>query len=287
MNILDDIFGENLSTDAQTWVGQGRPSGLLYQGEALDAAREWVRQNDVDRETWNFVEAGIISESTQGAANFLRSIAEDLVRLQTSIRGYVRLVLAEAFGPVNEEQSRFLIRIVQMAARLTWQHRDLVNYHAYILDHIPIRAAPSNIEDLLDKVFMTVRPLFPEQDMQFSIEAEPDLPEVAIDPNQLHDVLARVVMIAVQAEGAFQARLTRLAEEPFMQVELYPIMVTLLEGSIEALFSEGIHPQNLLHFNLLYLKRLVELQGGHMWISEEPDNLATIGFTLPIEPTET
>lgn len=281
MNFPDETFGDNLSTDAQTWIGQGKPHSLLYQGESLDAAREWVRQNDVARETWDFVEASLISVSTQGAANFLRSIAEDLVRVQTSIRGYVRLVLAEAFGPVNEEQSRFLIRIVQMASRLTWQHRDLVNYHAYILDNIPIRAAPSNIEDLLEKVFMTVKPLFPEQDLQLNIEAEPDLPEVSIDPDQLHDVLVRVVTIVVQAEGALNARCQ--VTESFVQVELSPMMVALLDGPIEGVFSAGIHPQNLLHFNLLYLKRLVELQGGQMWIREESDDLATIGFTLPIE----
>jgi hypothetical protein len=54
-----NFVNKQLEIDAQTWLDQGKLRDLLYEDGQLDSAKEWVRQQVVSPEVWEFVEASI------------------------------------------------------------------------------------------------------------------------------------------------------------------------------------------------------------------------------------
>lgn len=228
-------------------------------------------------------------EQAMGVRNrFYASMSHELRTPINAVIGYSTLMIDNIYGPLNEKQREGLQRTLRAARHLLELVNDVLDLSKIEAGKIELALAPVNIANLIDDLFVTVRPLADEHGTILSFEKPPERISIVTDPRRVRQILLNLLSNAIkfglqkpiivgchreedggvsitvtdQGEGISEEDQSRIFEE-FVQVSSTQQMGTGLGLSIS--------------------RRLATLLDGSLEVQSTPDRGSVFTLRLPPE----
>src|SRR5690606_13783077 len=116
-------------------------------------------------------------------SEFVNTVSHELRTPLTSIMGYLSLVLAEAAGPLQEQQREFLNVVARNTNRLANLINDLLDIQRIESGRMPIHLSPTSLAPVVRQVAETFRVQAEQKGLSFTVNVPEDLPLINADPD--------------------------------------------------------------------------------------------------------
>lgn len=216
-----------------------------------------------------------------------RSIAHDLRNPLTALEGFADLVTK--FGPVNDQQDRFLTRIRQTAQKLHDLTATLVDL-AWIEAGMPLEHVPVQLHRLINSVVDELATFARVKGVTIAVSTQDPLPIVMGDPLRLRQVVYQLLHNAIlysHAEQTVAIHAWQDAEQVFCSVADQGIGV--LPGELDLIFdrmyrSNEEQVRNLPGggLGLTMARTIVDRHGGTITVESTYGVGSTFTFVLPL-----
>jgi protein-histidine pros-kinase len=237
---------------------------------------------------------GHIVESNRLKTMFLANMSHELRTPLNAVIGFAELLYDEHAGAINPRQKDFLRDILGGAEHLLSLINgmlDLARIEAGKMDFQPTTFA---VDKLMVDVRDTMRVLAAQKELTLTVEVDPALGSVTLDPLKLKQVLLNFAANAIKftpERGHVALRARREGEHAF-RVEVADTGPGIPASQIQRLFVEfqqldfGLGRREGTGLGLALSKRIVEAQGGHVGVSSVEGQGSVFFAVLPREVRE-
>ncbi len=219
------------------------------------------------------------------------TMAHDLRNPISAIGGFAELI--EKFGPLNEQQQKFTIRIKQTVSKLYDVAGSLVDL-AWIEAGMPLGHRPIDMKLLIEKVMLNLSDFAQEYQVSFATSVQNPLPTVMGDQARLeltiHNLLHNAILysrpetpIAIHAWGDSNELYFSVADRG----------IGINDDEIELIFDrlyrskdEQIRDFPGGGLGLTVAKTIIKRHGGDIWASSNLGVGSTFTFVLPVVKQE-
>src|SRR5882724_1731080 len=230
-----------------------------------------------------------VERATRLKSQFLASMSHELRTPLNAIIGFSDLLAEGNTGPLNEKQQRFIGHVHKGARHLLQLINDILDLSKIEAGQLDVHLEDLLLEDLLPEVLSTIRPLA----MGKSITLQSDIANgiaVIADRIRLKQILYNLLSNAMKftpKEGtvSLHARVKRT----FVEITVNDSGIGIKPEDQEVIFEEfrqvgettrGVREGTGL--GLAITRRLVEKQGGTIWVHSEPGKGSRFTFSLPV-----
>jgi two-component system, sensor histidine kinase len=164
----------------------------LYEAEAKSAAQlSELNKQLQDRQAE--------LEQAMGTRNrFYASMSHELRTPINAVIGYSTLMIDNIYGPLNEKQREGLQRTLRAARHLLELVNDVLDLSKIEAGKIELSMQAVNIANLIDDLFVTVRPLADEHNSQLTFIHPPEPLTVVTDPRRVRQILLNLLSNAIK-----------------------------------------------------------------------------------------
>ena len=225
-------------------------------------------------------------------AEFIAAVSHELRNPVHGILGLTELLATSQLdGP-----SRELAASINRATRsLRMVLDDLLDYARVEAGRIELVAEPVAVGDLVDDVLTLHRSAASARGVALELDRAPDGPEVVlVDGARLRQVVGNLVGNAVKFthEGSVRVEVRTVVPEPHhveLRVAVHDTGIGIDPSRLDGLFEpfSQAHRSTARDYGgtglgLAISRRLVELMGGQLHVTSEPDVGSTFWFTVPV-----
>jgi signal transduction histidine kinase len=227
-------------------------------------------------------------------SEFVSHVSHELRTPLTSVKGYVDYLLEGIAGELSPLQRDFLTRLKGNADRLLRLITDLLDLARIESGQMMLYLERLRVREIVAEVLEMLRPLAVEKGIELGIEGAEAGDMVRADRDRLHQVLLNLTHNAIKFTppgGAVRVRVeARPAREVAITVEDTGVGIPAEDAErIFAMFHQA-HSASTSPggsgLGLTIAKKLVELQGGRMWLKSHPGQGSVFGFALPAAEPE-
>ena len=224
-------------------------------------------------------------------SGFVSMVSHELRTPLTSIKGYVDLILTdETVGELTGLQREFLGIVRNNARRLMSLVNDLLDLSHMESGKIELHCKPLDITLLIRELLPSFQPGWDEKRQTFTLHLPEKASKVLGDADRVTQILSNLLSNAhkyTPVEGHID--LSVEITEPVARVEVTDSGIGLSTEEQAKLFTPFYRAHNPAAeavggtgLGLVITRSLVEMQGGEIQVSSEPDQGSTFGFTLPL-----
>ncbi|HKV94431.1 MAG TPA: response regulator [Candidatus Angelobacter sp.] len=224
--------------------------------------------------------------ATKLKSKFLASMSHELRTPLNAIVGFSGLLDDGTAGQLNEKQKRFIAHIKNGAHHLLQLINDILDLSKVEAGQLEIRCEEFQVKDALPEVLSTIRPLAIAKNIQVTHEIPVARPVYA-DRVRFKQILYNLLSNAVKFTPKGGEVSIHCAEEDgcicvFVTdtgIGIRPEDQQVIFEEFRQVDGEGAHEGTGL--GLAITKRLVEQQGGRIWVESEFGKGSRFSFTLP------
>jgi PAS domain S-box-containing protein len=229
-------------------------------------------------------------EADRAKSEFVSNVSHELRTPMTAIKGYTDLLHAQAVGPVNEEQERFLGVIKNNADRLTALINDLLEISRVETGRVRFEPQPTQIGEVISDVVNALAGQAEAKHQSLTYEIVGGLPDVMGDRDRLNQVLTNLVGNAIRytpERGKIEVRAYLVEEAVRVDVQDTGIGIASEDlGRIFERFYRADHPlvreASGTGLGLSIVKMFVEMHRGRVWVESELGKGSTFTFIIPV-----
>ncbi len=241
-----------------------------------------------------------LEDQQKARAEFVSFIAHELKTPITSMKGYTSLLMRGVVGELNDQQAKFLKTVhnnVEQMQHLVNDIRDMEFLEAN--RELKLELSSLDMRPVLDDAFSTVQQAFEEKNQTVDLDVPEDLPEVYADRTRLNQIFINFLTNAnkyTPAEGHVIVRARAVDNEwdaqgarRVVHIEFQDNGYGISQEDLERLFEKYFRSTNQKALDekgtglgLTLTRRLIEQQGGKIWVESELDVGTTFHFTLPL-----
>jgi PAS domain S-box-containing protein len=227
-----------------------------------------------------------VEQATKLKSKFLASMSHELRTPLNAIVGFSGLLADGTAGEMNDKQNRFVTHIKDGAHHLLQLINDILDLSKIEAGQLEIRCEDFQVKDALPEVLSTIRPLA----MAKNIEVHHDLAapySIYADRVRFKQILYNLLSNAVKftPEGG-QVSVHYAEQGELICISVADTGIGIRAEDQEVIFEEfrqidgdGAHEGTGL--GLAITKKLVEQQGGTIWLESEFGEGTRFSFTLP------
>jgi PAS domain S-box-containing protein len=262
---------------------------LTQESAALEAK---VRERTAALEEAN----RLLERASEHKSRFLAALSHEFRTPLNSIIGFSDVLQEGLAGSLAPKQARYVDNIRQSGRHLLQLMNDVLDLSRVEAGRMELTLEAVALASLLGAVQEMVEPLVREKDLTLTLEAPLDLPPLRADAARVKQVLVNLLSNAIKftpAKGRIAVTATHRAKgeaggRAVLEVAVADTGVGISPEDQARLFEEfrqgeaGIRQQQGAGLGLALCKRLVELQGGRIWVeSAGRGQGACFRFTLP------
>ncbi|MFZ5824501.1 MAG: ATP-binding protein [Bacillota bacterium] len=239
---------------------------------------------------FTFQDVTELAELDRLKSEFVNTVSHELRTPLTSIMGYLGLVLADAAGPLQEQQREFLNVVQRNTTRLTNLINDLLDIQKIESGRTPLQRTQVCLARVVQQVAETFRVQAEQKGLNFVVKAIPgDLPLISADPDKLTQIAANLVSNAVKytREGRVKVTVQQGRDTVDLVVEDTGIGVPQAEQKrIFEKFYRAEHPYvrevGGTGLGLPIVRTMVEEHGGEIRLESEPGKGSKFTVSFPL-----
>jgi signal transduction histidine kinase len=226
-------------------------------------------------------------------SEFVSQVSHELRTPLTAIKGFTEMLLDRDAGEINEEQEEFLKVITSNVDRLVLLINDLLDMSRIESGRLQLKLEAIDLEEIVQSVATTMRPLVNGKQQTLVVHIEPDLPRALGDHDRILQVVTNLVSNAhkyTPADGFISVAVGRVGEE--LGVAVQDTGIGIGPEDLARLFTRFFRVDSSLTreiggtgLGLSITKSIVELHGGSISVASEPGKGSTFSFVLPIAPS--
>jgi signal transduction histidine kinase len=228
-------------------------------------------------------------EEAMGVRNrFYASMSHELRTPINAVIGYSTLMIDNIYGPLNEKQREGLQRTLRAARHLLELVNDVLDLSKIEAGKIELALAPVNVSNLIDDLFVTVRPLADEHGTQLSFKRPSEDVSIVTDPRRVRQILLNLLSNAI-----------KFGNKKPISVECTPdqdggVSISVIDQGegisrddqhriFEEFVQVSAHQQMGTGLGLPISRRLATLLDGSLVVQSEPGKGSVFTLRLPPE----
>jgi signal transduction histidine kinase len=220
-------------------------------------------------------------------SRFYASMSHELRTPINAVLGYSTLLLENIYGPLNEKQAEGIRRTHKAAKHLLELVNDVLDLSKIEAGKIELRLQPVNFPQLVDDLFVTVRPLADQYGSPLSLDHEGQPLQVVSDPRRLRQILLNLLSNAIKfGRGQPIAVLSRGTPEGGVVLEVKDHGEGIAPADMDKIFEEFVQLGKTqltegTGLGLPISRRLAEMMGGRLEVESTPGEGSTFRLVLP------
>src|SRR4051812_7342033 len=227
-----------------------------------------------------------VEQATKLKSKFLASMSHELRTPLNAIVGFSGLLADGTAGQMNDKQKRFVTHIKDGSHHLLQLINDILDLSKIEAGQLEIRCEDFQVKDALPEVLSTIRPLAMAKNIQVHDELAAAY-SIYADRVRFKQILYNLLSNAVKftPEGG-QVSVNCTDQDELVCISVADTGIGIRTEDQGIIFEEfrqidgdGAHEGTGL--GLAITKRLVEQQGGNIWLESEFGKGTRFSFTLP------
>jgi signal transduction histidine kinase/DNA-binding NarL/FixJ family response regulator len=233
-----------------------------------------------------------LEKASKLQADFSAMIAHDLRSPLMNITGVTEVMLDGMFGPVTEEQKKWLLRVQANSHNLIDLVSDFLDLSKLESGYVNVSKQVISVTDLVRKSIESFQVVASNKKVRVAEAIDASLPSIFADPQRLEQVLNNLISNAIKftGDGGEVKVGAALAETRGIRVWVQDSGEGIPTDEISELFQkyrQGGNANNSNHkgtgLGLVICKMIVEAHGGTIWVESEQGQGSIFSFSLPVE----
>ncbi len=247
--------------------GEGKPARLLSISRDITQRKEAAK---------------VMQRSHEDLAGFAHVVSHDLQAPLRTMRSYAQLLSKRYKGQLDASADTYISFMLEGAQNMEELICGLLHYAEFGEEEERERIA---LNDIVDRVVTTLKT--PVDESGASITCGP-LPELQVNPTQVQQVFQNLISNALKYRSAAEPRVHIAAEHEDRSwvISVKDNGVGIAPEHFERIFLplKRLHGSEIAGtgLGLAVCKRIVEKNGGRIWVESRPGEGSTFYFTLAI-----
>ncbi|WP_340820450.1 PAS domain-containing sensor histidine kinase [Methanolobus sp. WCC4] len=234
--------------------------------------------------------AKLLSENVNRTKKqFLSNVSHELRTPLNLIMGYSDLLYEDYLGQTNDEQKKYLDVIKKSGNRLLLLINSMIELSAAEEGKLELNikevSAPAIVKDIKNSTL----PMAKKKHIKLDFELENDITVIHIDKNKLKTILYNLINNAIKFTPEMgEIKVTISREKDMLKFSVKDTGIGIDEKDLDKLFQPFLQIDPALTrryegvgLGLMIVKRFVEMHGGNIQVSSEPDKGSDFTFTIP------
>ena len=256
--------------------------------EARVAARTAELEEAKSQVEQSFMES---VEANRIRTMFLSNVAHDIRSPLNMVVGALSLLEEGEFGPLTSDQQEWIsksLRAVDHIVKLTDDFFDLTKIE---MGKLVLYPEVVDMTQFLQLLFEIGEGMRWNDDVDFELQLEPDLPSTLIDPTRIQQVILNLISNAEKftSEGSVTLHAQHHIEENEILIGVKDTGPGIPPDEQEKIFDRfqqardnKLSKRKGTGLGLSICRELVELHQGKIWVESELNNGSDFKFTLPV-----
>jgi signal transduction histidine kinase len=235
-------------------------------------------------------QADELERANREICDFTAMIAHDLRSPLNQVMGVSELMTDSVFGPVTDDQKKWLGKVVETVRQLVSLVNDFLDVSKLEAGRIDLNLEPIEVEELFDAVLDNYQIVAKEREILLRKKVGATPQPIRGDRRRLEQVLGTLVSNALKftpAEGAVELGADWSHTETTVWVKDTGIGIAPEEiGNLFEKYKQTASGRTSEHkgtgLGLAICKMIVQAHGGKIWAESRPDQGAKFAFTLPV-----
>jgi signal transduction histidine kinase/DNA-binding NarL/FixJ family response regulator len=233
-----------------------------------------------------------LEKASKLQADFSAMIAHDLRSPLMNITGVTEVMLDGMFGPVTEEQKKWLLRVQANSHNLIDLVSDFLDLSKLESGYVNVSKQVVSVTDLVRKSIESFQVVAQNKKVTVAEAIDASLPSILADPQRLEQVLSNLISNAIKftGDGGEVKVGADFAKTRSIRVWVQDSGEGIPSEEIGELFQkyrQGGNASNSNHkgtgLGLVICKMIVEAHGGTIWAESEQGHGSIFSFSLPID----
>jgi signal transduction histidine kinase len=227
-----------------------------------------------------------LKELDETNMKFIGIASHELKTPLTAIKANIDFILSEKEGKIPENLRSYLITIQRNTNRIQMRMDQMLDLSRMKSNRLLFNREPIPLSEVMIGYISEVTPL--EKHLSIQVEVPQGL-HVYADRNALHDIFINLLSNAFKftADGGQVSVLAGQKDQSIL-LEIRDTGMGIPEDKLQMIFDEFYQVEGGKHggtgLGLAIAKRLVEEQGGNIWVESQLGKGSTFYFTLPLSP---
>ena len=231
-----------------------------------------------------------LAEASQLKSQFLANMSHELRTPLNSIIGYTELILEGTYGSLTDVQTDRLQKVVRNGRSLLSLINDILDLSKIEAGRLELSVTPVNLGEIIDSVIASTE-LLTEKTHLTVVRAYANLPPVLADPGRARQILMNLINNAAKFThvGSITVRGETDRSTGTVRVAVIDTGIGIAQDAQAFIFDEfrqvdgtATRQYEGTGLGLAITKRLVEMQGGTIWVDSTAGKGSTFIFSLPI-----
>ena len=224
---------------------------------------------------------------------FLANISHDLRTPLTAIITHAEILRDGILGPLSERQRDSVASIISGGRQLLQAVGEILTYARGAANQLTVSPSEFHIAAVVAQVAALNEPLVAKKGLSLNVDVSPDVPALVADREQVTHVVSNLLGNAIAftpAGGRVWVAVRSVSEvaDPRVQVEVGDTGIGIAPEHHDLVFREFAQvdpsPSRRHHgtgLGLTIARRLVELNGGRIWLESQLGEGSRFYFWLP------
>lgn len=239
------------------------------------------------------IRAKIAAESANMAkTEFISNISHELRTPLTLLIGFSDLLYSEDYGPLNEQQKKFLSTMLNNGNHLLKLINDLLDFSHIESGEIELHVNEFRVADAIDEIEALMMPFSQKKGIDLKCDIEVEKPVIKADVLKFKQILYNLVNNSIKFtnQGGAVTIGGRISDR---KIDLFvkDFGIGIEQEDLEKLFNPFFQVDSSTSrefggtgLGLTLVKKFVEMHGGRVWVESEPGKGSTFGFSIPNDP---
>lgn len=231
-----------------------------------------------------------VQEASRLKSEFLANMSHELRTPLNGIIGFTELMHSGKVGPISTEHKEYLSDILSSSRHLLQLINDILDLSKVESGKMGFNPKKSDLLKLINEVRDILRTLIANKQIKLSIEVDPDIQEITIDPAKFKQILYNYISNAIKFtgfDGQVNIRAYPVGKNDF-RIEVQDSGIGIHKEDLNKLFVEFQQLDTSLAkkyqgtgLGLALTRRIVEAQGGEVGVESTFGKGSTFYAILP------
>jgi signal transduction histidine kinase len=228
-------------------------------------------------------------------SDFLASMSHELRTPLNAILGFIELILDQIYGDVPADMQEPLNDIQASGKHLLRLINNVLDLAKIEAGRMELALTEYSVQDTVEGVRQTLRPLAADKGLEFLATVPPDLPFAHGDPGRITQCLMNLAGNSLKFTKAGKVEISVERQGGRLVFRVADTGIGIAPDKIASLFTEFKQTDATIAgeyggtgLGLSISRKFVEMHGGRIWVESELGRGSTFVFELPLragEPT--